>query len=206
MNRLPVFETFYSIQGEGKNSGMAAFFIRLAGCNVGCNFCDEKRAWNTNNSSLQSIQEIIELIKLSKAKNVVVTGGEPTLYDLTELTEKLHKTGIKTFLETSGVNHITGYWDWITLSPKQMLYPLPLSLSQANEIKVVIKQKEDFLFAERMRLRANEYLDLQKYSQFYYLQAEYSQYAEILPQIIEYIKQNPIWRLSLQTHKMINIK
>jgi len=205
-NILPIFDIFYSIHGEGKNTGMASLFIRLAGCNVGCSFCDEKSAWNLNDNLLQDIDTIIESVKKTNAQNVVVTGGEPTLYDLTVLTQKLHKIGIKTFLETSGVNNITGYWDWITLSPKQNKLPLEDSLFLADEIKVVIAKKEDFSFAEQMLQKANNNKLRQKPPTVNYLQAEYSSMENILPQIIEYIMINPIWRLSLQTHKMINIK
>ncbi len=205
-NILPIFDIFYSIQGEGKNTGMASLFIRLAGCNVGCSFCDEKSAWNLNDNLLQDIDTIIESVKKTNAQNVVVTGGEPTLYDLTVLTQKLHDIGIKTFLETSGVNNITGYWDWITLSPKQNKLPLEDSLFLADEIKVVIAQKEDFSFAEQMLQKTNNNKLRQKPPTVNYLQAEYSSMENILPQIIEYIMINPIWRLSLQTHKMINIK
>ena len=206
MSNLPVFEMFYSLQGEGKNVGMAAYFIRLAGCNVGCSFCDEKKAWQTNNSKQMSIESIIKEIKKTNAQNVIITGGEPTMYDLTELTKEIHDLGIKTFIETSGVNEITGYWDWITLSPKQNAFPLESSLIKADEIKVVIAKEEDFLFAERMKQRKTDLSAAQKSNISFYLQPEYSQMHKILPSIVEYIQQNPNWRLSLQMHKMINVK
>ncbi|MBR1626452.1 MAG: 7-carboxy-7-deazaguanine synthase QueE [Bacteroidales bacterium] len=200
--RLPVFDMFYSVQGEGCNAGTAAFFIRLAGCNVGCDFCDEKSAWDIRNAKLSDAATILDAVKAVKATNVVVTGGEPTLYDLTDLTQKLCEEGIKTFLETSGVNKITGHWDWITLSPKQNKLPLPESLYQADELKVVIAKNEDFLFAESMRKAAM----IKNPNVLCYLQSEYSQRHTVLSDIIDYIKQNPVWKLSLQTHKMINIK
>jgi 7-carboxy-7-deazaguanine synthase len=205
-NQLPVFDMFYSIQGEGYNTGMAGYFIRLAGCNVGCKFCDEKMAWKTNDTLLQDVDTIVEKIKKENAQNVIITGGEPTLYDLNNLTKELHRISKKTFLESSGVNEISGYWDWITLSPKQSLLPLDSSLLLADEIKVVIQKAEDFLFAEKMLQKANDPTLRHKPKTINYLQPEYSEKENILPLIIEYIKQNPTWRLSLQTHKMINIK
>lgn len=117
--QLPVIDMFYSLQGEGRNTGMAAYFIRLSGCNVGCDFCDEKRAWSVNNSPMLSISQIMDEVLKTKTKNVVITGGEPTLYDLTELTNELKANNIDTFLETSGVNDICGNFTWITLSPKK---------------------------------------------------------------------------------------
>lgn len=201
---LPVFEMFYSIQGEGEYVGMPAYFIRLAGCNVGCEFCDEKKAWNKNNSTLMDTEEIVRKILLSKAKNVVITGGEPTLYDLNELTIELNKNGIKTFLETSGVNEIKGNFDHITLSPKQNHLPLcneDCFAFKIDSLKVVISSKRDFLFAETMK---NHIHQKEKVSLF--LQPEWDKKDEIILEIIEYIKQNPEWNLSLQTHKYINVK
>ncbi|MBO6118022.1 MAG: radical SAM protein [Bacteroidales bacterium] len=206
MADLPVFEMFYSLQGEGSNAGTAAYFIRLAGCNVCCDFCDEKRAWQTSDVPLVSVRTILDEVKKASADTVIVTGGEPTMYDLSELTETLHGEGIKTFIETSGVNEITGIWDWITVSPKQNKLPLRSSLLMADEIKTVIAKENDFLFAERMLSCANAAAGDDKKKKLYYLQAEFSQKDKVLPLIIDYIKRNPVWRLSLQTHKMINIR
>ena len=192
---------------------MAAYFIRLAGCNVGCGFCDEKSAWNKDNSKLMTVEEIVNQVITSRAENIVMTGGEPTMYDLTELTQCLCKQGIKTYLETSGTNVITGTWNWITLSPKQSKLPLEESLHMADEIKVVIANRQDFLFAEQICHKVVQYgtdagqPQADKHiNKCFYLQPEYFRQATILPEIIEYIKQNPVWRLSLQTHKMINVK
>ncbi|MBP3254683.1 MAG: 7-carboxy-7-deazaguanine synthase QueE [Bacteroidales bacterium] len=206
MIQLPVIEMFYSLQGEGKNSGTAAYFIRLAGCNVGCGFCDEKRAWSVDKAKMQSIEQIIRKVKESNARNVVVTGGEPTLYNLTCLTHELRASGVNTFLETSGVNEITGYWDWITVSPKKYKPVLDSVLHKADEIKVVISEKDDFLFAQAIRRRRAALLKPSTDKAVYCLQPEYSSLCEILPLTVEYIKENPLWRLSLQTHKMIGIK
>ena len=206
MIKLPVYEIFYSLQGEGRNVGMAACFVRLAGCNVGCDFCDEKKAWSKSNSVLMNADEILQKVKEFSATNVIVTGGEPTLYDLSELTKSLHDSGIKTYIETSGVNPITGFWDWITLSPKKNKLPLPKSLQKANELKVVIEQEKDFIFAENMRSQAITKKDSDVIEKVFYLQPEYSKKETVLPIIEEYIKANPVWRLSLQMHKMINVK
>lgn len=208
--RLPVFEMFYSVQGEGENIGMPAYFVRLAGCNVACPFCDEKKAWSKDNSKLMDTAEIVDTILKSKAKNVVITGGEPTIYDLTELTEKLKEKNIKIFLETSGVNEVRGLFSHITLSPKQHLLPLckkdsnsskEVFASRVDSLKVVISSKSDFAFAERMKdcLKKESPCSL-------FLQPEWNRKETIIPEIIDYIKQNPEWNLSLQTHKYINVK
>lgn len=199
MNTLPVKDMFYSLQGEGRNVGMAAFFIRLAGCNVGCEWCDEKNAWNTSSATYISIEQILQNILSCEATNCIITGGEPTLYNLDELTKEIRKSNIKTFLETSGVNPIQGYFDWITLSPKKNKPPIKSALLSASEIKVVIEKEEDFAFAQQMQSQTSS-------NCLYYLQPEYSKMQSILPIIISFIKANPQWRLSLQTHKMINIK
>lgn len=199
MNTLPVKDMFYSLQGEGRNVGMAAFFIRLAGCNVGCEWCDEKNAWSTSLATHISIEQILHNILFCKATNCIITGGEPTLYNLDELTKEIRKSNIKTFLETSGVNPIQGVFDWITLSPKKNKPPIKSTLLSASEIKVVIEKEEDFAFAQQMK-------SLTSSNCLYYLQPEYSKMQRILPIIISFIKANPQWRLSLQTHKMINIK
>ncbi len=199
MTQFPIYEMFYSIQGEGYNTGLPAYFIRLAGCNVGCSFCDEKQAWQASNSTIMDVEKIIKEVETYNAQNVVITGGEPTLYDLTLLTKQLHNKGIKTFLETSGANKITGDWDWITLSPKQIKRPLLSCLNKANEIKIVIEKVADFDFAQQIAQNVSNNTVL-------CLQCEFSVQSIILPEIINYIKRNPQWRLSLQTHKMINIK
>ncbi|MDO5760148.1 MAG: 7-carboxy-7-deazaguanine synthase QueE [Bacteroidota bacterium] len=210
MKRLAVFDMFYSIQGEGEFVGMPAFFIRLAGCDVGCDFCDEKRAWHPSSDMMMEVEDIISEVKKSGAKNVVITGGEPSLFDLTSLTQSLASLGIKTFLETSGTNLIRGNFFHITLSPKQNRTPLIQKertiekyyfLNPLNSLKVVIATEEDFLFAEKM---ANLVKDKTKTT--FYLQPEWSQTATILPKIIDYVKQNNLWHLSLQMHKYMNIK
>ncbi|MBR1769195.1 MAG: 7-carboxy-7-deazaguanine synthase QueE [Bacteroidales bacterium] len=205
MDVLPVFEMFYSLQGEGEFCGMPAFFIRLAGCDVACEFCDEKKAWSKSNSSLLSVEEILSRVKLSKAENVVITGGEPSLYDLTELCNSLNSAGLKSFLETAGTNEIKGDFYHITLSPKKNKLPLlkeicgrKIFFNKINSLKVVVDD-EDFSFAERMGALISE-----KENVSLFLQPEWTKKDFLLPAIVEYIKENPAWRLSLQMHKYIN--
>ncbi len=210
MERLPIFDMFYSIQGEGEYMGMPAFFIRLAGCNVGCDFCDEKRAWKTDYGTMTEVSQIIEDIEKSKAKNIIITGGEPSLYDLTFLTKTLKDRGSKTFLETSGVNIIRGVFFHVTLSPKKNKLPLIQAgkengksyfVNNINSLKVVIEQEKDFLFAEQMAALVKE-----KNRVTFFLQPEWTKRKYILPKIVEYVKQNNMWRVSLQMHKYMNIK
>ena len=199
MKEYPITDMFLSLQGEGHNAGMPAWFIRLAGCNVGCEFCDEKRSWSLSNAKKESLESIFKKIQSSKVRNLVVTGGEPTLYNLNDLTKIAKDFGVKTYLETAGVNEITGEWDWICLSPKQKLEPLSSSLEKANEIKVVIENKADLLFAERMKMQTNP-------DCLYYLQAQWGEKEKAIKIIQDYIFENPVWHLSTQTHKYLNIK
>lgn len=199
MEKLPVVEQFLSFQGEGHNAGMPAWFVRLAGCNVGCAFCDEKRSWTLANSKMVFVEDILQIVLDSKVRNLIVTGGEPTLYDLNNLTTLAKEKGINTFLETSGVNEITGKWNWICLSPKQNKLPLDSSLSIANELKVVIENNNDLSFAENMRAKVNDSCKC-------YLQAQWTEREKALKVIEEFIFSNPFWRLSTQTHKYLNIK
>lgn len=195
---LPVVEMFHSIQGEGLNTGKPAFFIRLAGCDVCCNWCDEKIAWDEEAFPLVSIKEIIAQVLESKANTVVVTGGEPFRHNLALLTDTLHLKNIVCMAETSGTGEITGLWDWITLSPKEKHPPLHQNFQFANELKVVIQKITDFSWAERCAVQVCSGAVL-------YLQPEWSRIDEILPDIVRYIKINPKWRLSVQVHKFIHI-
>lgn len=199
MEKLPVVEQFLSFQGEGHNAGMPAWFVRLAGCNVGCEFCDEKRSWTLASSKMMSVEEILQIILNSKIKNLIVTGGEPTLYNLNNLTRLAREKGISTFLETSGVNEITGIWDWICLSPKQKKLPLESSLFKANELKVVIESEGDLSFAEKMRAKVNNSCKC-------YLQAQWTEREKAMKIIEDFIFSNSLWHLSTQIHKYLNIK
>ncbi len=195
---LPVMEHFYTLQGEGFHQGKAAYFIRLGGCDVGCVWCDVKKSWNAEELEKVKIQNLKSKIKETSAQIVVITGGEPLMYDLTEWTIELQQAGLKTHLETSGAYPLTGSWDWICLSPKKFKAPLPEILPKANELKVIVFNKSDFDWAEKYAALVSANCKL-------YLQPEWDKAAVMTPQIIEYIKKNPKWELSLQIHKYINV-
>ena len=195
---LPLMEEFYTIQGEGYHTGKAAYFIRLGGCDVGCHWCDVKESWDAELHPLTSADDIVANALQHPAKTVVITGGEPLLYNLTYLTQKLKEAGIKIFLETSGAYPLTGYWDWICLSPKKFKGPREDVLSAAGELKVIVFNNSDFKWAEEHAKFVNSNCKL-------YLQPEWSKAPEITPLIIDYVKVNPKWEISLQTHKYLNI-
>lgn len=191
-------EQFYTLQGEGYYQGQAAYFVRLGGCDVGCVWCDVKESWEEEKHPLQKVQDLVSNIKRTNAKIVVVTGGEPLLHDLNELTGQLKKEGFRTHLETSGSSPLTGRWDWITLSPKKFKAPLPEVIPYANELKVIVFNKSDFEWAEEYATKVSAGCKL-------YLQPEWSKAAAVTPLIIDYIKAHPQWQLSLQIHKYINV-
>jgi 7-carboxy-7-deazaguanine synthase len=195
---LPLMEEFYTIQGEGFNTGKAAYFIRIGGCDVGCHWCDVKESWDANVHPLTPVETIIDHVQSYSAKSVVVTGGEPLIYNLDELTRRLKQLGIETFIETSGAYALSGHWDWICLSPKKTMSPLEAVYQKAMELKAIIFNQHDFKWAEEQaqKVSAGCYL---------YLQPEWSKQAQLLPQIIDYVKANPKWMISLQTHKYMNI-
>ena len=195
---LPVMESFYTLQGEGFHQGKAAYFIRLGGCDVGCVWCDVKESWNADIHPKISIKQIIAEASAHPARLAVVTGGEPLMHDLNELTNELHLNGFETNIETSGAHTLSGEWDWICLSPKKFKSPLPDILPLANELKVVIFNKHDFAWAETYAAQVSKFCKL-------YLQPEWEKSADITPLIIDYIKENPKWELSLQIHKYINV-
>ncbi len=196
---LPIVEEFYTIQGEGFHTGKAAYFIRLGGCDIGCRWCDSKMTWQAGLYEIQTIQTIVDKVLATPAKSVVVTGGEPSLYNLQPLTELLKKNDVKTFLETSGAYEISGIWDWVCLSPKTNKSPQPSSLQKANELKVIIYNfEEDIAWAEKQAKNVLENCKL-------YLQPEWSRLKQNKECIIEYVKNNPHWELSLQSHKFVGI-
>ena len=195
---LPVMEAFYSLQGEGYYQGKAAYFIRLGGCNVGCVWCDVKESWDASHHPQVSIEDIVEEAGKHPSRLAVVTGGEPLLHDCSELADKLHEAGFQTNIETSGSAPITGDWDWICLSPKKFKFPLPEVVPFANELKVVVFNSSDFRWAEQYAAQVSPSCKL-------YLQPEWEKAAIVTPQIIDYIKANPKWELSLQIHKYINV-
>lgn len=197
-NKLPLVEEFYTLQGEGYNTGKAAYFIRLGGCDIGCKWCDAKFTWNKQFHNLTSVNEIVKNAVATSAKAIVVTGGEPLSYNLNVLCKELKNHNFETFIETSGCYEITGIWDWICLSPKENNPPLEQIYIIANELKVIIYSEKDFEWAEinSTKVRKNCVL---------YLQPEWSLYNKTINSIVEYIKQNPKWRISLQSHKFMNI-
>jgi organic radical activating enzyme len=200
---LPVMESFYTLQGEGFHQGKAAYFIRLAGCEVGCVWCDVKDSWDAEKHPRFSIDEIVEKAKRESGNSkqqilAVVTGGEPLMHDLTELTNALHAAGFQTNIETSGSSPLSGEWDWICLSPKKFKAPLPELVPHAHELKVVIFNKSDFDWAEQYAALVSPQCKL-------FLQPEWDKATQVTPLIIEYIKANPQWELSLQIHKYINV-
>ncbi len=195
---LPLMEEFYTIQGEGYNTGKAAYFIRLGGCDVGCHWCDVKESWNADIHPLTAADQIVANAEKYPGRAVVITGGEPLIYNLDYLTKELQSRGIKTFIETSGAYPLSGTWDWICLSPKKFKAPLPGLAAVAGELKVIVFNKSDFEFAEK-------YAELVSPGCKLYLQPEWSKAKEITPLIIEYVMANPKWEISLQTHKFLNI-
>lgn len=195
---MPLMEAFYTIQGEGYHSGRAAYFIRTAGCDVGCVWCDVKESWDENAHPRVPISRIIDDVKASGTEFVVITGGEPTMYDLTSLTNALKEIGMEIAIETSGAYPITGEIDWVCLSPKKFKVPLEENYSKADELKMIIFNKHDFKWAEELKNKVNSSCKL-------YLQTEWDKSDKMLPLIIDYVKENTEWRISLQTHKYLNI-
>lgn len=195
---LPLMEHFYTIQGEGFHTGRAAYFVRLAGCDVGCVWCDVKESWDANAHPQININNILEYVKDAKAEMAVITGGEPLLHNLDELTALLQQNNIETNIETSGSSPLSGNWNWICVSPKKFKEPLLKVIEKANELKIVVFNKSDFEWAEKYAALVNENCIL-------YLQPEWDKAEQVLPLIIDYVKQNPQWKISLQTHKYLQI-
>lgn len=198
MKELPLMESFYTLQGEGFYQGNAAYFIRLGGCDVGCHWCDVKESWDADAHPKKKVSAIVQEADDSDATIVVVTGGEPLMYDLKNLTTQLEAKGLQTNIETSGSSKITGDWDWFCLSPKKFKAPLPEAYKAADELKMIIFNKSDFKYAEEQAAKVGEDCLL-------FLQPEWDNRDEVMPMIINYIKNNPQWQLSLQLHKYMNI-
>jgi 7-carboxy-7-deazaguanine synthase len=195
---LPVMEDFYTIQGEGHYQGQAAYFVRLGGCDVGCVWCDVKDSWNADAHPVISVSEITDRVKASGTPVAVITGGEPLMYDMTQLTASLQHVGIRTHLETSGVYQVTGSWDWICFSPKKFKAPHPSIFPAADELKVIVYNQSDFEWAEKHAELVGDHCEL-------FLQPEWSREKEMVPLIIEYVKLHARWKISLQIHKYMNI-
>lgn len=194
----PVMEMFYSLQGEGYHQGKAAFFIRLAGCDVGCVWCDVKESWDASKHPVLSIDAMVAAAKAHPSKLVIVTGGEPLLYQLNPLTDALKTAGFETHIETSGSSPISGNWNWICLSPKKFKIPITTCIKVADELKVVIFNKHDFEWAESFKKEVKANCKL-------YLQPEWDKSDQMTPLVIDYIKLHPEWELSAQLHKYIQV-
>tara|TARA_Y100000385_G_scaffold69226_1_gene69337 strand:- start:2531 stop:3160 length:630 start_codon:yes stop_codon:yes gene_type:complete len=194
---LPLMEAFYTIQGEGYHKGSAAYFIRIGGCDVGCHWCDVKESWDAQKHPATLIKKIVEqAIKYSNI--IVITGGEPLMWNMEPLTIALRKNNMKIHIETSGAYEITGHWDWFCLSPKKNKPPTTDAYSLADELKVIIYNNDDFRFAELQAKKVKKNCLL-------YLQPEWGKRDKVMPLIVEYVLQNPSWKASLQTHKYLNI-
>ena len=191
-------EMFYTLQGEGYHQGKAAYFIRLAGCDVGCVWCDVKESWDASKHPVYSVDEIVTSALAHPGRLAIITGGEPLLYNLDALTSALKKAGFEINIETSGSSPMSGNWDWVCLSPKKFKAPLSESIAAASELKVVIFNKHDFEWAETYAKQVPASCKL-------YLQPEWDKANEITPLIIDYIKANPNWELSAQLHKYIQV-
>ena len=194
---LPLMEKFYTIQGEGFFTGKAAYFIRVGGCDVGCHWCDVKESWDSELHPPTLTKDIIKNA-IKYANTVVVTGGEPLMWNLDSLTNELQQKNIKTHIETSGAYPLSGKWDWICLSPKKNKLPLEEIYNKANELKVIIYNKHDFKFAEEQASKVSKNCEL-------FLQPEWSNREKMTPFIVDYVMQHPKWKISLQTHKYLNI-
>jgi organic radical activating enzyme len=196
--QYPVMEMFYSLQGEGYHQGKAAYFIRLAGCDVGCVWCDVKDSWDASKHPVLSIEEIVNSALAFPGRLAIITGGEPLLHDLKPLTTALKAAGFQTNIETSGSSPMSGDWDWICLSPKKFKAPLAENIPLSSELKVVVFNNSDFEWAEKHAALVNTNCKL-------YLQPEWDKSAQITPIVIKYIKSNPQWELSAQLHKYIQV-
>lgn len=191
-------EHFYTVQGEGFHQGKAAYFIRLGGCDVGCTWCDVKESWDAEKHPLMTVDEIASAVVSSGAKICVITGGEPFMYDLNPLTQLLHRNQVRTHAETSGAYPVTGWWNWICVSPKRFKLPLLKVLHMARELKIIVYHSNDLRFAEQYAEEVGEGCKL-------FLQPEWGMQKEMIPLIMEYLKKHQQWEISLQIHKYMNV-
>jgi organic radical activating enzyme len=194
----PVVEAFYTIQGEGFYQGHAAYFVRLAGCDVGCHWCDVKESWDSEAHELQTVEQIVDEASACEARVVVITGGEPAMHNLEALTTAFKNAGFATHIETSGAHALSGDLDWVCLSPKKFKAPLEEACKVASELKVVVFNKSDFEWAEIYAAQVSATCQL-------YLQPEWEKMDSMMDQIVSYIQQNPKWQLSVQIHKWIGV-
>ncbi len=195
---LPIMESFLTLQGEGFWQGASAFFIRTAGCDVGCVWCDVKESWGLKAEQFKQVDDLVTKAKASNSEIVVITGGEPAMWNLSEITSRLRNSGLRTHIETSGVHPLTGDWHWICLSPKKFKPTTDDIHEKADELKVIVYHKSDFQFAEEHAKKVGPDCKL-------YLQPEWGRVNQMAPLIVDYVKENPQWRISIQTHKYLNI-
>lgn len=195
---IPVLEEFCSLQGEGYNTGQLAYFVRVGGCDLACHWCDSKESWQATENQLTPISDIIERAKATKANTIIVTGGEPLIYNFDVFCNLVRKSGFLVMLETSGAYSYSGSWNWICLSPKRQCPPLEEYYTKANEMKIIIYEPEDFIWAEECAMKIKSTSSL-------YLQPEWSRYKKTSQQIVNYIKENPKWKISVQIHKFLRI-
>tara|TARA_B100000242_G_scaffold294319_1_gene276342 strand:+ start:10108 stop:10725 length:618 start_codon:yes stop_codon:yes gene_type:complete len=197
LTKLPVMEKFYTIQGEGYYSGQPFYFIRLGGCDVGCHWCDVKESWDHNQHQFIEVDDLIKDVK-EHTSNVVITGGEPLMWDLSELTKRFKENNIKLHLETSGAYELSGNWDWVCLSPKKKMLPKKEFYSMADELKVVIYNNDDFKFAMQESEKVSQECKL-------FLQPEWSKLDLMKDKIVQFVMKNKNWNISLQIHKYLEI-
>lgn len=191
-------EAFYTIQGEGHYQGRAAYFIRLAGCDVGCHWCDVKESWDASQHPMQTVEQMVAEAAGFTGRIAVITGGEPLMHDLTNLTAQLKQEGFRNHIETSGAHPLSGQWDWICLSPKKFKAPLDSVIEACDELKIIVFHPSDIEWAKTFIPKLKKGCKL-------FLQPEWSRQEEMLPQIISFVKENPEWEISLQIHKFMNI-
>ena len=196
--KIPLMESFLSIQGEGFFSGKSSYFLRIGGCDVGCHWCDVKESWDPSIHPLTKVDDIIDKIKQYSVKIVVVTGGEPLMYNLDYLCQSLKLLDIKIHLETSGAYMLSGNFDWICLSPKKTLKPLKNIYNISDELKIIVSNKNDLKWAQDQKKLVRDECKL-------YLQPEWSKKEIVLPQIIDFVSKNSEWSISLQSHKYMNL-
>jgi organic radical activating enzyme len=195
---LPIMEDFYTVQGEGFHAGKAAYFIRIGGCDVGCHWCDVKESWDASVHPLVDIETVVQNAANQPAKTVVITGGEPLIFNLEPLTVRLKEEGLKVHIETSGAHTFSGHYDWVCLSPKKTSPPKPIYYKHADELKIIIHNRHDFEWANEHASEVSQVCKL-------FLQPEWSKNDEIMPEIVDFVMNFPKWNISLQTHKYMNI-
>jgi organic radical activating enzyme len=198
MMQFPVMEHFYTIQGEGVHAGKPAYFVRLAGCDVGCVWCDVKESWPTDGFPMHTASEICDWVKATAAEIVVITGGEPAMYDCNSLVDSLHEVGYRVHVETSAAYPLQGNYDWVCISPKKFKQPSAGEMGKAHELKVIVFNDSDFEWAEKWAETCSTDCAL-------LLQPEWEKRDKMMPKIIDYVKANPRWRICIQTHKVINV-